>query len=453
VPLDRLAALHRAVAADRFAVAAGHKTHADESLYHGYGPLTDGRALREAVAAGDRALASQLCVWYFRVALRQATDQLRTAQATVTARVNGADLTHSQLLAALRACRDPDERQQLAAGVATVTSRLREERLRWLDAHAQARTALGFATHGALVRCLHPHTDRWRAHAATWLADTRADFLYSWRGWQDRDGTGEPRVRDLLAVAAVPIPGTAAASGEAVLDCLRDWGFAAELAGITADLAVRPGKLPMAFCTPVDPPQDIRICATPPATVADLVPLVHEYGHALHFAQLDGVEDLWHLDTAAMEAVGLAIEQVVRQPAWQQRYLAGRLDEEVIARLEFRRAAVRRLVAASLLVEMAFHDGGTDLEGEYERIFTRELGVAVDRLDAWTRLQTYLESQPCYPLVYTEAYATADRMWQWLRREHGEWYLGPQARPALLGLYPRAGYGQTDEWLPAEGRR
>jgi hypothetical protein len=439
---EQLANLHRSVSLRRFLAATGqdepladggHGDDADD--YARYPQLTDGRLLGAALQAGDRYHANYLALQYFRVALREPTARLRQVQASTTAELDGRPRTHSELLAAARSCRTNDERARVREALAAVAGRLRDERLRWLDAYASARGRLGFASHRALVRSLDPDVDTWAEHAATWLADTRSEFLQQWRHWRDRDGIAEPRLRDVLAAGSADLPD--GVDGRTVVaDTLDTWGFAAQRASIAADLQSRPGKVPFAFCTPVDPPTDIRISATRPRTLGDLATLLHEYGHGLHFATLSSVADLWGLAPAPMEAIGLTVELVATRPDWQARHLCRDPDPTALDRLVFRRSAIRRLVAASLVFELAVHDGSLDPDHAYATIFGTEFDVVTDPADTYTRLQAYLEGQPCYPLVYTRAYTAAEDMWDHLIVAGGlRWYLEPEAAAALRALF------------------
>jgi hypothetical protein len=428
----RLADLHRRVSSSRFLAATGQG--GGPSGHEEYPELTDGRLLSAALAAGDRHHANYLALQYFRVALHEPTARLRHVQAHVTAEWDGDAVSHSTLLAMARTCRTNDERARVREALAAVAGRLRDERLRWLDAYAKARGDLGFGSHGELVRALDPDADAWIQRTVAWLADTRADYLRQWHYWRDLDGIAEPRVRDVLAAGSASLPERVDAV-TTVTGTFDMWGFAAERAAIAVDLEPRPGKVSFAFCTPVDPPTDIRVSTGPVRALGDLATLLHEYGHGVHFATLSGVAELVGLPAAAMEAVGLTVEQVAARADW---YGGDGPGPRALERLRFRRTATRRLVAASFVFELAVHDGTADPDRRYAEIFGAELDVVTDPVDTYTRLQTYLEGQPCYPLVYTKAYSEAEESWDHLVNACGpSWFLRPEAGPALRSWFAR----------------
>jgi hypothetical protein len=421
-----LRTLHREVAADRYQVATGQQAAATPAIYDRFPRLTDGRLVRAAIDRGDHAYAVELAMLYLRVALREATDRLRRAQTGRTVEFAGRPHTHGQLVAAARTCRDEAERAAVRTALARVSGQLREERLRWLGAYGDARARLGFASNGAFIRALHPDVDAWVVRAQAWLDDTRAGFLRQWDRWCAEDGIAEPRLRDVLAVGSAPLP-DGVDGHAAVRATMGDWGFSGELGGVRVDLEARPGKVPMSFCSPVDPPHDVRLSTVTPRLLSDVVTTLHEYAHAAHFAVLSDITAAWGVGAAGLEAVGLAVEQVALRPDWIGERLRWRPDDTVVRRHLFRRAALRRLVTASLVYEMGVHDEREPPETAYQRIFPLEFRVVVDPIDAYTRLQTYLEAQPCYPLIYTKAYTMADGMYGELCGDDGT-DLYPHAR-------------------------
>lgn len=444
-----LAALQRTVAHERWLAATGRDPGPAQDAARHPARLVDGSLVRTALDHGDLSLAHELVLWYFRTALAEPTRVLRAAQRTRTADVDGRALSHAELLAARRAAGSTAERERLSRAVAEVNERLDQERLRWLDQHAAAVHRLGFPSHGHLVRALHPDADGWVADAEDYLRRTRDDFLTRWRRWQERDGLAAPRLLDTRTVAERA--GTLDDPLAAVAATVQEWGLSAALARITVDSAARAGKLTFSFCSPVDPPHDVRMSVSPGRALRDLPPLLHEFGHALHFtAGLAHPWDLWRIPTPLTEAVGFAVEHVVHQPPWQERRLGGPLSAEAADRLRFGREAVRRMIATSLCYEMAVHDGHRDPRGRYEELFGREFGITVSGTEAFNRLQSYLEGQPCYPLVYHQAYQLREPLWQHLVRQGGpHWWAGESAGDALLDLFAAVGRTAPADWSAA----
>lgn len=403
--------------------------------------LRDGCLVRTALDHGDPTLAGELVAWYFRSTLVEATDALRRSQRTTTATLGGRDLTHSQLVAAGRQARDPAERAAAAAALREVELRGREARQRWLDAYDEARRRLGFDDHGAFVRALHPEVDRWVEHAESWLEHTRSEFLDRWRYWQARDAIGEPRPADTATVAArTALPAGAPDGPEAIRETLRRWGFADALDGIDVDLDDRPGKAGFAFCSPVDPPRDVRISVRRGRTLSDHAKMLHEFGHGLHFTvAVEHPFQIWCSHPARREAVGFALERVVEQRSWQMAVLGAPVGDEDVERTRFTREATRRTVAVGLLHEMARHDGATDPDRLFVELYERELGVVVDPVSSLNRLQTYLEAQPCYPLAYHQAFAAREAFWDVLQGHGPDWFLDGRGEGAVRDLITLGG--------------
>ncbi|MEU5030982.1 hypothetical protein [Streptomyces milbemycinicus] len=447
-----LAALQRQVAHDRWLAATGQDNGTDAAAlnrYERFRHVTDGHLFHAALDRGDVAFAQELALWYFRTNLAAPTLSLRQAQRATTAPWRGSELSHSQLLAAHRVADSPQDREMLGQALAAVSAQLGEHRLRWLDAYAGARQRLGFPTHGHLVRALHPDVDLWVADARSWLAKTREDFLRRWRDWQRIDGLAEPRLLDTRLVAERA--GSAGLTGDlmaAVVDTVASWGMSGALRRVTIDTTARAGKLSFSFCSPVDPPRDVRVSVGTGRSLRDLPVLLHEFGHALHFTVgVNGPADLWRTSPALTEGFGFAIEQIAHQPSWHRRFLGREVPQEALARLRFSREAVQRLVAAGLCYEMAVHDGCPDPEGEYTRVFSAEFEVAAPGAEAFSRMQAYLEGQPCYPLVYHQAFRLRAPLWEFLcQRGGGEWYSTTHANGALQGLFRQLGATTLEDW-------
>lgn len=439
---DDLTKLQTTLAAERWLVNTGQAetlTHRTDSCP----PLADGTLVHAALDHGDLDYARELAAWYFRENLVDATSELRRTQRSTTVEIGGVRRSAGELTALTKSAETASERSQAAEALRLLSSELRAARQTWLKAHAAAVHRLGFDTHGSLVRALHPSADRWIEHARDWLSATRHGYLEEARSWRERDGMTSPALSDprLVAARAVVPAGTPPALA-AVQSTMRTWELAEETRHVLVDDVGRPGKLGFAFCSAVSPPSDIRVSVVDGRSLGHYATLLHEFGHALHFsAGMTQPLDLWRLPTAMSEAFGFLLERLVRQPAWQEQQLGAALREEDVERTRFGREHVRRVVAASLCFEMTAHDGAADPATEYRRLYEREFGVSVDGGAAWDRLQTYLEGQPCYPLVYHQAFTTRDRLWTEAVGVAGErWYTsrqGGRAVRSVLGLLDR----------------
>jgi hypothetical protein len=450
--VERLEAYQRESALDGFLLGTGQKLAADRSIHERFRDLNDGRLLAAALERDDRVHARALLGPYLAAALLDASDRLRARQREITAELDGARLTHGQLLAAWRRAPDPAARARAAAATEEVLRSLTGEQQRWLEAYGRARRVLGFETHADLVRALHPDADAWAEHARRWLETTRADFVRRWGGWRQRDGLERARLFDSRLVANfVRLPRGAKAAADAIRATAAAWGFGAEAERVPIDTEIRPGKAPTAFCSRIDPPRDVRVSFQESGVVTDHVTLLHEFGHALHFSVgPDRSFDLFGDYPAITEAFGVVFERAAATSEWFARFVGATLDGDSLARVAFDDEAVWRLIAASVLYELAVHEERVEPAREYVTVFSREFDVEVSPLDAYTRLQSYLASRPFYPLLYHQAFAMTDRMWADLVEAGGErWFLGDGARERLVQRFRRTCEVDLPEWLDA----
>lgn len=452
----RIEAYQREAALDGFLLGTGQKLTADRGIHARYRELNDGKLLRRAFEREDRVHARALAGPYFSAALLEPSDRLRAAQRAITAELDGRPHTHGQLQAAWRSAKDPAARERAARATEQLLPRLSDEQRYWLEAYAKARRALGFATHAELVRALHPDVAAWSAHARTWLDATRDGFLTRWREWRGRDGLEHPRLFDSRLVANfIALPAIARGAAEAVRASASAWGFRAEAARIPIDAEVRPGKSPTAFCSRIDPPADVRVSFQESGVVTDHVTLLHEFGHALHFSVGPRRSfDLFGDYPAITEAFGMVFERAAATPEWFERFVGVPLAEDAARRIAFDDDAVWRLIAASVLYELAVHEERVEPAREYVRVFSREFDVEVSPLDAYTRLQSYLSSRPLYPLLYHQAFSMTDGMWADLVAAGGErWFLGDGARERLVERFRLSCEVDLPQWLDALGLR
>ena len=454
--IERIEAYQREAALDGFLLGTGQKLVADRDIHARYRDLNDGSLLLAALERDDRVHARALLGPYLTAALLDASDRLRAAQREITAELDGARLTHGQLLAAWRRAPDATARERAAIATDEVLRRLTGEQQRWLEAYAQARRALGFDTHAALVRALHPDVDAWMSHARKWLDATRDGFVQRWRRWRERDGLERARLFDARLVANfIPLPQAAAKAPDAIRATASAWGFATAAERIPIDTEIRPGKSPTAFCSRIDPPRDVRVSFQESGVVTDHVTLLHEFGHALHFSTgPDRPFDLFGDYPAITEAFGMVFERAAATSEWFARFVGAPLDDDSRERVAFDDDAVWRLIAASVLYEFAVHEERVEPTREYARVFSREFDVDVSPLDAYTRLQSYLSSRPFYPLLYHQAFAMTDGMWRDVVAAGGErWFLSDAAHGRLVERFRLTCEVDLPEWLDAIGIR
>jgi hypothetical protein len=211
--------------------------------------------------------------------------------------------------------------------------------------------------------------------------------------------------------------------------------------GIVLDLTPRAGKSRRPFCSPVRVPQEIYLVLSAGGGWDDYAALLHEAGHAEHFAAADPSLpfELRRLcDPALGEAFAFLLESVADEPAW----LAGRgIDAGAGAVARLRRLLLLRRYAAKLDYEIDLHAGVLDDDHAPERYaaaLTQALGVS------WPRATWLTDLDPgLYVAHYLRAWALAAQ----LRAALGEgWFAAPEAGRRLRAWW-RDSHGLRAEEL------
>jgi len=166
-----------------------------------------------------------------------------------------------------------------------------------------------------------------------------------------------------------------------LLATLRDLGIDAERQdNVHLDTEPRPRKSPRAFCTPIRIPDEVMLVINPHGGQEDYRALLHEAGHAQHFAHVD--QQLPYAqrglgDNSVTEAYAFTLEHLVYNPAWLQRHLGVEDPSDYLELARFHKLYMLRRYAAKLLYELELH-GGDDPRAKSKRyadLLTASLGV------------------------------------------------------------------------------
>jgi hypothetical protein len=219
--------------------------------------------------------------------------------------------------------------------------------------------------------------------------------------------------------------------------------------GIRLDLDDRPQKSPRACVIASDPPRVVHLITRAQGGLHDYQALLHEAGHALHYAGVDPSLPYTFRklsrDHALTEIYSYIVEAISREPGWHAEHF-GLDDETAQAHAEatvFLEALLFRRYTAKLQFELEFWgrfaaDGGT-ASGYSERL-TAATGI---RYPA----EGYLSDMDAgfYSADYLRAWIRSAQLRAYLIREVGEdWWRRPETGERLRALW-REGTRPTSE--------
>lgn len=226
---------------------------------------------------------------------------------------------------------------------------------------------------------------------------------------------------------------------------------------IVYDLEEREGKRSRAFCAPVRVPAEVYLVLRPHGGQSDFTTLLHELGHALHFAHAAAdlaFEFRWLGDNSVTETYAMLFDHRMQDRGWLRRYtrLGARTDD-------FRRMAafeelhfIRRY-CAKLLYELEVYAASGSPERLADR-YVEQLGDATGfvyrREDAFVDLDSGFYSARYLRAWQLQALVNAALT----ERFDEDWYRNPAAGPWLAGeLLSRGQHDTADELANLLGGR
>lgn len=211
-------------------------------------------------------------------------------------------------------------------------------------------------------------------------------------------------------------------------------------AAITLDIERRERKSPRAFCAPVQVPADLRLVVQPRGGWDDYASLLHEAGHAEHFAHVDpalpvGARNLG--DDSLTEGYGALFELLIGEPGWLTE-VAGMPEAEAVSFADFHAfwlLTILRRSAAQLLYELNLHRGSDAAlaREEYAGMVGLSLGVRVAPEEYLSSVDDHL-----YVARYLRAAMVQGSLSAWLASRFGEaWWRSADAGEALRRSWSR----------------
>ncbi len=211
------------------------------------------------------------------------------------------------------------------------------------------------------------------------------------------------------------------------------------------DTGERAGKRARAFCAPVRVPDEVYLVMRPHGGQTDYQTLLHELGHALHFAYTRAdhpFEYRWVGDNSVTESYAMLFDHLMQHPGWLLRYsglgkreLPPFLRAAALEELQF-----LRRYCAKLIYEVQLYGGklSWDLVPDlYVETLTEATSFRYRRADAFIDVDSRY-----YAARYLRAWQLGALLAESLRERFNEdWYRNPQAGPWIV------------EELFAEGQR
>ena len=445
--VERVESYMREWMLDNFLLVTGQRAVSDRAIHERYRDLNDGRLLREAIEHRHHAYARALANPYFAASLVDAGDRLRAARRDLTTTLGGETVRIPQLIERWVSASGHD-RDELAHAALMLLERRSAAERDWVEAHATAVRALGFDRHTDLLRATHDDVDPWLRHAQRWLDETRDPFLESWRKWRRRDGIeGSPFNPNLGRPPTAPEAARDLVT--AVRDSVAAWGFGEVAARIPIDVEQRPGKSALSMCGRIAPPNDVRVTTIASDQLVAYAVLLHEFGHALHFAfGADRPFDLFGDYQGITEAFGMTFQWAATQREWFSTFAGVALEEESVDRLRFLMELLRRMDAIHVLYEFAVHSGDVEPATEFVRLYARELDVQITPHLAYWRMQLFLEHRPFYPMYLHQANSMRGALWDELVERGGaQWFLNDRSRSHLVARFRLTCEVDLPEWM------
>ena len=222
---------------------------------------------------------------------------------------------------------------------------------------------------------------------------------------------------------------------------------------IIYDVGERPGKRARAFCAPTRVPEEVYLVLRPHGGQSDYTTLLHESGHALHFANVREdypFEYRWLGDNSVTESYAMLFDHRMQDRGWLLRYteIGDSHVDEFLRLAGFEELHYIRRYCAKLIYEVEAYGNNPNwnqLPDLYVDTLTRATNFQYRSADA------FIDFDPRY---YSTRYL---RAWQLqalineslVSRFDIDWYRNPNAGPWVIRELWAEGQRETAEELAA----
>ena len=218
---------------------------------------------------------------------------------------------------------------------------------------------------------------------------------------------------------------------------------------VKVDAETRPTKSPRAFCAAVRVPEEVYLVISPHGGRDDYEALLHEAGHAHHYAHVSGELEFErrHLgDNSATEAYAFLLQRLAAEPAWLERHLGAEDTVEVAEHTRADKLIFLRRYAAKLAYELELHSGSKGRE-ELRSSYARRLSEALDV--EWPEETWLADVDPFFYVArYLRAWALEARLARELESDFGPaWFAQRDAGRRLATLWRQGQPARAEELI------
>ena len=203
------------------------------------------------------------------------------------------------------------------------------------------------------------------------------------------------------------------------------------------DTGEREGKRSRAFCAPVRIPDEVYLVLRPHGGQTDWRTLLHELGHALHFAYTRAdypFEFRWMGDNSVTESYAMLLDHLMQDRGWLVRYtsLGKARVGDFLRAAGFEELHFLRRYCAKLIYEVQMYGGDVpwrSLPDLYVETLSGATSFRYQRADAFVDVDPRF-----YAARYLRAWQLQALITETLTAKFDEdWYRNPQAGPWIVG--------------------
>ena len=426
-----------------------------EQLYEAYAHLFTPAAVDDVRSAGTPALAEFCVEGFIGRATTSETAQLAEREASLELDLDGRRVPFRQ--AAIEQANEPDAGRRAAIEQARLelTERELDPLLRAvLDRTRELSGELGYSSAGAMCSELSGIDLPALARQMEGLLEATAD---------EYDTVALPRVAAELGVdrpRRSDLPAFFRAAGldahfpqskllASLSDTMEGLGISVD-GRVRLDTEARPTKSPRAFCVPVEVPDEVYLVISPHGGRDDYEALLHEAGHAHHYASVEAGLDFErrHLgDNSVTESYAFLMQRLATEPEWLARHLSADCAPEVSEHARAAKLIFLRRYAAKLAYELELY--GAD-PGDADTLRRSYAGHLSDALRVQWPEETWLaDVDPFfYAARYLRAWSLEASLTRDLRERFGSaWFAEPEAGDELTRLWAEGQPARADELM------